>query len=418
MELTRSRWTSESDLEHVSGELEVPGDALSGDGNPRAARTKPWECAITRPGMGVLREQGKGVEAHRMEATGAARVPQAQLVAFVRSLPRSEKQRAAAAKARANGVSLDVSRETSDRLATYILGLSAVPGAACESEKEKSKPEEIQDEELAKTEALVRVGRLMSPREIAERMLAAGDSVLLWGPEGTGKSTLAREIADSDGRKVYVVGPCHRNSDRIDLYGYTSVTDGTYQPSAAYRAWTEGGLLLVEELDNGADGFSVTLNLILDSVGQGVPIDWPNGDRSLAADGFAIIATANTPGLGATMDFAARNALDRATRSRFCPVFVPLDEQLEDKIVAAIATTKAELAVITQGIARLRALREHIANEQESPSVTLGMRSAIRFARAIVAGLGVMQAWEVALLSGLDSDARARYLRAIGRRDA
>ena len=95
----------------------------------------------------------------------------------------------------------------------------------------------------------------------------------------------------------------------------------------------------------------------------------------------AIIATANTYGLGADRVYVGRNQLDGATLDRFIVIDVDYDEALE----MALAT--AEGATPEQTIAVLSLVRQ-LRNQAKASSLKciFGMRSSINACALLAAG--------------------------------
>lgn len=169
--------------------------------------------------------------------------------------------------------------------------------------------------------------------------LNAGMYVLLTGPAGTGKSYMAHDAA-----KALQV-PCYDLS--VTLQTQEWKVAGAHSAVVFIRgtireAYENGGVLLIDEFDNGSPNFLAGLNLLLSS------------DTYTFADGvtvqrhpqFYVVGTANTIGEGGTAQYRARQALDAATLDRFTFMFVDIDPAIEEMIAAqylADATMRADL---------------------------------------------------------------------------
>lgn len=144
--------------------------------------------------------------------------------------------------------------------------------------------------------------------------------VLLVGPAGSGKTTVARQIAEAleiDFYAVSGVESAYQLKGFIDAHGRPVQTD--FQ-----RAFTGGGLFLFDELDSSDPSAVKTLNSAIDNRF----CDFADG-IARAHEDFAIIAGANTYGRGADRQYAGSNQLDASTLNRFAVIDWDYDEVLE-----------------------------------------------------------------------------------------
>jgi hypothetical protein len=145
-------------------------------------------------------------------------------------------------------------------------------------------------------------------------------NILLVGPAGCGKSTLAELVAKSLGLAFYKVGGSGGLSEE-HLLGYSrpNLTNGKdkFITTPFLTAFEDGGLVLVDELDGANENALLALNPALDRSGK-LPV--PNRDQAPIAKkhpDFVCIGTANTFGRGADRKYVGRNQLDEATLDRF-----------------------------------------------------------------------------------------------------
>ncbi len=148
--------------------------------------------------------------------------------------------------------------------------------------------------------------------------------VLLTGPAGCGKTHLAEQVASEMGLEFGMLS-CSEGMAESHLLGYLlPKASGAieYTASTFVRLYSEGGLMLLDELD-AADPNTL---LVLNSALANKKLFVPQAGRTFTmhAD-FRIIATANTFGVGATSTYAGRNRLDAATLDRFRAGIVPMD---------------------------------------------------------------------------------------------
>lgn len=148
---------------------------------------------------------------------------------------------------------------------------------------------------------------------------------LLVGPAGTGKSYTAEQVAKTLGVPFY---SSNAVKEEFKLSGFIDAS-GKYQETDFYRAFTGGGVFLLDEMDASYPEALVDLNGAL--AGQGYP--FPTGTVKAHPD-FFFIGTANTWGTGASNEYVGRNQMDAATLDRFTPITVDYDPRVEDSLTA------------------------------------------------------------------------------------
>lgn len=172
--------------------------------------------------------------------------------------------------------------------------------------------------------------------EAVRRCVAARLTVWLVGPAGGGKTSIAAAVADSLGLPHYSMSVCQTTS-KADLLGYKNVSDGNYVMTDLRKAYEEGGVFLLDEIDAGNPNVMVVMNALLanDSCG------FPDG-RVKRHPNFMPIAGANTIGMGADKQFVGRNKLDEATRDRFVMIDMPYDPVIESVMAGVCPSFFAE----------------------------------------------------------------------------
>jgi MoxR-like ATPase len=170
------------------------------------------------------------------------------------------------------------------------------------------------------------------------KLVVAGVNVLLVGPAGCGKTTLAHHIATALKRRFGMLS-CTSGASESQLTGWLlPVGEGkkagefTYVPSEFVRLYEEGGsVFLLDEFDAADPNMLLVINSALANGSLHVP---QRHGEPLVKRGknSAIIAAANTYGQGADMIYAGRNQLDAATLDRFYVVEMDYDRALEARV--------------------------------------------------------------------------------------
>lgn len=204
--------------------------------------------------------------------------------------------------------------------------------------------------------------------EDVKARIARGQWVYLYGPTGSGKNVLAEQIAEALGLPFHYQAHC---SDRFELTGFIDA-NGNYQPTEFYKAYTEGGLFMLDELDASDENALITLN----SAANGY-FAFPCGTVRQHPD-FRCIAAGNTCGRGATDDYTGRRVMDVSSIGRFVPRFhnyltkIDLHEaEGNQELVDFIHVMRdAKRATGAQIIASPRQIKTIVADEKDGLNLT------------------------------------------------
>lgn len=156
-------------------------------------------------------------------------------------------------------------------------------------------------------------------------LVAAHENVYLYGPAGSGKNTIAEQIADALGVDFY-----YQNTlvTKFDVSGYKNV-QGEYEETPFYKAWKNGGLFFADELDNSTAEAIIALNAAL---ANGY-YTFPNSSEKVAKNpNFYCIAAGNTNGQGATEEYCGRYQMDESSRDRFAFIEIGYNKKVEESI--------------------------------------------------------------------------------------
>lgn len=169
--------------------------------------------------------------------------------------------------------------------------------------------------------------------------LHAGMYVLLIGPAGTGKSYMAHDAAKGLGVPCYDLSVTTQTQEWKVAGAHSAVT---FIRGTIREAYENGGVLLIDEFDNGSPNFLAGLNLLLSSD----TYTFADGETVQRHPQFYVVGTANTIGEGGTAQYRARQALDAATLDRFTFMFVDIDPAIEEMLAAQYledVTVRADL---------------------------------------------------------------------------
>lgn len=213
-------------------------------------------------------------------------------------------------------------------------------------------------------------------------MIMDNESVYLCGPAGTGKSYLAKQLADALELEYYYTNSV---TDDVQIKGFVDA-NGHYHGTQFYDAFTKGGIFLLDELDA---SIPETLVLLNNALANGY-FAFPNGKAKAHKD-FHCVAAGNTFGTGADATYVGRYQLDGSSMDRFAMVMVDYDERIEN----AMANGDKEL------VAFAHSFRDAVAKTGVSCLCTY---RAIKRLAKFSAYMEKADALRIGLLKGLAAD--------------
>lgn len=165
-------------------------------------------------------------------------------------------------------------------------------------------------------------GRIM-PKEfpILVSLLKRNKFVMLVGPAGTGKSEMVKDAFTILGRPLYV---CTAPQMAYDITGFVDA-HGRYIQKPFSKGFMEGGGVLMDEIDRSSPEALIAMNAPL---ANGIMFIEGVGQMDRHKD-FLFVATANTAGTGADMEYVTANQLDASTRDRLIFLRVEYDENVD-----------------------------------------------------------------------------------------
>lgn len=157
------------------------------------------------------------------------------------------------------------------------------------------------------------------------KLVAAHENVYLYGPAGSGKNTIAEQIADALGVDFY-----YQNTlvTKFDVSGYKNA-QGEFEETPFYKAWKNGGLFFADELDNSTAEAIIALNAALANGYYTFP---NSGEKVAKHPDFYCIAAGNTNGQGATEEYCGRYQMDESSRDRFAFIEIGYNAKVEESI--------------------------------------------------------------------------------------
>jgi len=227
------------------------------------------------------------------------------------------------------------------------------------------------------------------------KALANGHNVYLYGPTGTGKTTAGHTAAKALNTPIYPI-TVNRETSQFQFMGH--VSKGEYHPGVAYEPYKNGGILLIDELDNGNANANTQIKVLSDNEEAFFPCGLVQRHKD-----FRIMACANTTGTGANAQYIGRNQQDKALLNIFKFIPFDIDEAFEESIAwreyiswGGVAENKKQFDGLIKEIRLIRqSINELAINHIISP------RNTKFFFRDIARGVDVTEATSSILIREL-----------------
>jgi len=166
--------------------------------------------------------------------------------------------------------------------------------------------------------------------ETIYKLIRLGLPVMLIGPTGSGKSVCAGQVAKALDMPMYYT---NNASEEYKLLGFTDA-HGKYKETQFYKAFKNGGLFFLDEIDNSHPSALLSLNSAIGATNNGnIYMAFEDGKYTEAHPNFRIIAAANTWGNGANRMYCGRSELDSASLDRFIQIYFDYDPKIEKSII-------------------------------------------------------------------------------------
>lgn len=153
------------------------------------------------------------------------------------------------------------------------------------------------------------------------KLVNADIPVFLTGSAGTGKNVICKQIAEAMELDFYFTNAV---TQEYKLTGFIDA-NGNYHETEFYKAFTQGGLFMLDEMDASIPEVLIILNAAI----ANRYFDFPTG-KVEAHENFRLIAAGNTFGTGADMEYTGRFQLDAASLDRFAVVEIGYSPAIEN----------------------------------------------------------------------------------------
>lgn len=147
--------------------------------------------------------------------------------------------------------------------------------------------------------------------------------VFLSGAAGTGKNVICKQIAEALEYDFYFTNAV---TQEYQLKGFIDA-NGTFHETQFYKAFTNGGLFFLDEMDGSIPETLIILNA---AIANGY-FDFPTG-KVEAHENFRVIAAGNTVGTGADIEYTGRFQLDASSLDRFALIEIDYSPAIEESV--------------------------------------------------------------------------------------
>lgn len=157
------------------------------------------------------------------------------------------------------------------------------------------------------------------------KLVTANIPTLLIGPAGSGKNHTLEQVSEALDLDFYFSNAI---TQEFKLTGFIDA-NGLYHETQFYKAFKNGGLFFLDEIDASIPEVLIILNSAI----ANRYFDFPTG-RVKAHEDFRVVAAGNTMGTGADALYVGRSQLDAATIDRFAQVEFNYDSEVEEQLAS------------------------------------------------------------------------------------
>ena len=214
------------------------------------------------------------------------------------------------------------------------------------------------------------------------KMVDANIPLMLVGGAGAGKNHTLEQVAEALGLDFYTTNAINQE---YKLTGFIDA-NGVYHETEFYKAFTNGGMFFLDEIDASCPEALIILNGAI----ANKYFDFPTG-RVTANENFRVVCAGNTYGTGADMVYVGRNVLDGATLDRFVVLQFDYDDEVEKALAYDMDLFKF-----------IRALREAV--DKSGLRYIVSMRALINATKLLEIGMDKAMILKTSIVKNMQID--------------
>ena len=214
------------------------------------------------------------------------------------------------------------------------------------------------------------------------KIVSGNVPLMLVGGAGAGKNHTLEQVAEALDLEFYTTNAVNQE---YKLTGFIDA-NGRYHETEFYKAFTNGGLFFLDEIDASSPEALIVLNGAIANKYFDFPIGRVNAHKD-----FRVVCAGNTYGTGADMVYVGRNVLDGATLDRFVVVQFDYDEEVEKTLAYDLDLFKF-----------IRDLRDSI--EKAGLRYIVSMRALINATKLLELGIDKQTILKTTIIKNMQKD--------------
>lgn len=214
------------------------------------------------------------------------------------------------------------------------------------------------------------------------KIVDANIPLMLVGGAGAGKNHTLEQVAEALELDFYTTNAINQE---YKLTGFIDA-NGVYHETEFYKAFTNGGMFFLDEIDASCPEALIILNGAI----ANKYFDFPIG-RVTANENFRVVCAGNTYGTGADMVYVGRNVLDGATLDRFVVLQFDYDDEVEKALAYDMDLFKF-----------IRALREAV--DKSGLRYIVSMRALINATKLLEIGMDKAMILKTSIVKNMQID--------------
>ena len=236
--------------------------------------------------------------------------------------------------------------------------------------------------------------------------VGTGENIAVTGGPGTGKTYASEQIAKALGRRSVTVSSKPLPQE-FEILGGVAPALGKLVMGKFREIYEHGGVGIIDEWDRGHVSLGTAFNKLLANDTYDFDREGGGTETVEKHPEFSVIATLNTYGQGASLEFAGANKIDDAGLDRFTFFHMDTDEELTEQICRDKDNASADLILPIW-----KQARRNVENYRLKVWVT--PRCAFGAQKFLLAGLDLRTSFKGRLFGrGLPADQEAKLLDGI-----